>query len=122
MPSFFLMIRRPPRSTLFPYATLFRSVSTPAQVRPALERAFSSGLPAVVKVLTDRSEENTSELQATYVISHAVFFFNDTAPTEIYTLSLRDALPICVDAGAGAARAGAGVLVGSAGGGERAHR
>src|ERR1035441_10323856 len=28
MPSFFLMIRRPPRSTLFPYTTLFRSAST----------------------------------------------------------------------------------------------
>src|SRR3954465_207084 len=41
---FFLMIRRPPRSTLFPYTTLF--------------------------------------------------FFNDTATTEIYTLSLHDALPI----------------------------
>src|SRR6266496_6122030 len=27
-----------------------------------------------------------------------LFFFNDTAPTEIYTLSLHDALPICVDA------------------------
>src|SRR6516164_4927080 len=26
---------------------------------------------------------------------HAFFFFNDTAPTEIYTLSLHDALPIC---------------------------
>src|SRR3990167_2449736 len=31
--------------------------------------------------------------------SNAVFFFNDTAPTEIYPLSLHDALPICHDAG-----------------------
>src|SRR2546422_9522438 len=31
------------------------------------------------------------------------FFFNDTATTEIYTLSLHDALPICAGAGAGAA-------------------
>src|SRR3712207_8288483 len=30
---FFLMIRRPPRSTLFPYTTLFRSGSAPAEVR-----------------------------------------------------------------------------------------
>src|SRR5256885_2152989 len=57
---FFLMIRRPPRSTLFPYPSLF------------------------------------------------LFFFNDTATTEIYTLSLHDALPILAassaDAGATAAR------------------
>src|ERR1039458_10759513 len=36
-PSFFLMIRRPPRSTLFPYTTLFRSVTvvgTPAYMAP----------------------------------------------------------------------------------------
>src|SRR2546427_7434745 len=38
------------------------------------------------------------------------FFFNDTATTEIYTLSLHDALPICrrAGAGSGAARAGDG--------------
>src|SRR6266487_6857697 len=32
---FFLMIRRPPRSTLFPYTTLFRSRDAPARLRPA---------------------------------------------------------------------------------------
>ena len=48
----------------------------------------------------DRSEEHTSELQSLEQISYAVFclkkknFFNDTATTEIYTLSLHDALPI----------------------------
>src|ERR1051326_409518 len=41
-----------------------------------------------------RSEEHTSELQSHSFISYAVFFFNDTATTEIYTLSLHDALPI----------------------------
>ena len=43
-----------------------------------------------------RSEEHTSELQSHKLISYAVFclFFNDTATTEIYTLSLHDALPI----------------------------
>ena len=46
-----------------------------------------------------RSEEHTSELQSRPHISYAVFclkknFFNDTATTEIYTLSLHDALPI----------------------------
>src|ERR1051326_7273207 len=42
-----------------------------------------------------RSEEYTSELQSHSFISYAVFFFNDTATTEIYTLPLHDALPIC---------------------------
>ena len=46
-----------------------------------------------------RSEEHTSELQSRNSIPYAVFclkksFFNDTATTEIYTLSLHDALPI----------------------------
>src|ERR1051325_6417197 len=95
MPSFFLMIRRPPRSTLFPYTTLFRSVPHDVDLRqcgggPARQRqAGEEG------GRRDRSEEHTSELQSPYVISYAVFFFNDTATTEIYTLSLHDALPIC---------------------------
>ena len=53
-----------------------------------------------------RSEEHTSELQSRGLISYAVFclkknFFNDTATTEIYTLSLHDALPICGCCGKG---------------------
>src|SRR6202453_5363039 len=54
---FFLMIRRPPRSTLFPYTTLFRS-------RPSrsIDRAHSDGLsPLRARA---RSEEHTSELQS----------------------------------------------------------
>src|SRR5438270_13029907 len=61
---FFLMIRRPPRSTLFPYTTLFRS-------RLDQERRESRGrLEAQLKSLADtgerleRSEEHTSELQS----------------------------------------------------------
>src|ERR1044071_3832711 len=138
---FFLMIRRPPRSTLFPYTTLFRSLSPCSTRRWYVEGAISSA--------TVRSEEHTSELQSRVDISYAVFclkkkkrtknmrltattgkttpplrqrrclvahtrrhvasdvatqydrvavffffFFNDTATTEIYTLSLHDALPI----------------------------
>src|SRR5689334_25445776 len=58
---FFLMIRRPPRSTLFPYTTLFRSNIPPA---PALfaRRARLAGLLRVVT----RSEEHTSELQSQF--------------------------------------------------------
>src|SRR2546425_9754547 len=64
------MIRRPPRSTLFPYTTLFRSTDgllTPAEVRdvprfPAEQVAFSAVIPCKHDLL--RSEEHTSELQS----------------------------------------------------------
>src|ERR1051325_7446139 len=94
MPSFFLMIRRPPRSTLFPYTTLFRSIGCDLQ-RP---ECFAAGHGAAMKILRNinrqRSEEQKLELQSPKEILYAVFFFNDTATTEIYTLSLHDALPI----------------------------
>src|SRR2546430_5357185 len=55
---FFLMIRRPPRSTLFPYTTLFRSAWAPARgATPAAGSRARSRAPA-------RSEEHTSELQS----------------------------------------------------------
>src|SRR5437870_9628818 len=53
------MIRRPPRSTLFPYTTLFRSIFAPAIGWPL---ARSRMLPVIVPPL--RSEEHTSELQS----------------------------------------------------------
>src|SRR6266851_1186940 len=130
---FFLMIRRPPRSTLFPYTTLFRS--------EAFHMAYTYKQLARVSPQppTMRSEEHTSELQSHHdlvcrlllekkkkfvptnreIISTSAlissttpntprstsaslfiplyiffFFFNDPATTEIYTLSLHDALPI----------------------------
>src|SRR5206468_12932236 len=59
---FFLMIRRPPRSTLFPYTTLFRSEALIRQrgFRPA---AAAAGL-LVIATAAARSEEHTSELQS----------------------------------------------------------
>src|ERR1051326_7185048 len=94
MPSFFLMIRRPPRSTLFLYTTLFRSrFGYWKSVHQRFSRWAKSGLSDEHR-LKRRSEEHTSELQSHSFISYAVFFFNDTATTEIYTLSLHDALPI----------------------------
>src|SRR5476651_1084421 len=139
---FFLMIRRPPRSTLFPYTTLFRS-GTERLVPGLITIAFWRELGPL------RSEEHTSELQSRqYLVCRLLlekkkrrrgsgrsqprsgqqsvrrlrhvrqhgrdvlrlvrlgllreladhlsprFFFNDTATTEIYTLSLHDALPI----------------------------
>src|SRR4051812_49673867 len=56
---FFLMIRRPPRSTLFPYTTLFRSDRQPLEI-PG--RAAGTGLGRIG--LGHRSEEHTSELQS----------------------------------------------------------
>src|SRR5206468_12212932 len=59
--SFFLMIRRPPRSTLFPYTTLFRSPMGWAPSRPRTpSRADLASRPAGAH----RSEEHTSELQS----------------------------------------------------------
>src|ERR1035437_10451678 len=56
--SFFLMIRRPPRSTLFPYTTLFRSKSN---IRAASAICYPQGGRARAET---RSEEHTSELQS----------------------------------------------------------
>src|SRR5260370_124665 len=147
------MIRRPPRSTLFPYTTLFRSRAVPHPgVRASFAALPSRGLgrehhPQVAgDARVPRSEEHTSELQSHLnlvcrlllekkkdrnnpvhpltlkpasavgrecvllsCVGHRLpvlvvatrtypprsfFFFNDTATTEIYTLSLHDALPI----------------------------
>src|SRR6266481_7508299 len=54
---FFLMIRRPPRSTLFPYTTLFRSRGLAHRHDHARERLGD---------LDPRSEEHTSELQSQF--------------------------------------------------------
>src|ERR1043165_10227029 len=62
---FFLMIRRPPRSTLFPYTTLFRST------RPSCRRSIC--VEPVRHDRARRSEEHTSELQSRGLISYAVF-------------------------------------------------
>src|SRR2546430_1758202 len=73
------MIRRPPRSTLFPYTTLFRSVPTFKEQGIDIELASLRGLAApkglpegvrkklvdaVAAIAADRSEEHTSELQS----------------------------------------------------------
>src|SRR2546427_7348745 len=73
---FFLMIRRPPRSTLFPYTTLFRSLDRPFGAHDRRQllhpgepagrvlRADTVLLPVEVLDLRPRSEEHTSELQS----------------------------------------------------------
>src|SRR5256885_2147584 len=141
---FFLMIRRPPRSTLFPYTTLFRSRRHPRQPLPghlrvpgADPRADAAPRGPARRTcrrprLTGarhherqeapdplhRSEEHTSELQSPCNLvcrlllekkkyTHlffSFFFFNDPATTEIYTLSLHDALPISAASSAATTR------------------
>src|SRR5271168_2856256 len=141
-PFFFLMIRRPPRSTLFPYTTLFRSCQSrrhPAQhCVPGSELSFapdgqdrkSTRLNSSHRTISyavfclkkkNRNEDvrivptavgggfgGKLDLSVPPLTSFAawllrrpvrmvytrLFFFNDTATTEIYTLSLHDALPI----------------------------
>src|SRR3712207_5690612 len=133
------MIRRPPRSTLFPYTTLFRSPRRRRDRRPGVPRAAPArggraGSPhhehrvhghgrAPAQLRQPRhvaaQDRKSTRLNSSHAnISYAVFclktkhttartpeivgmchmcdffFFNDTATTEIYTLSLHDALPI----------------------------
>src|SRR5256885_15258469 len=68
---FFLMIRRPPRSTLFPYTTLFRSGSAGATIPGGRFRKGgdaplrgSTRTPGLPDARGGRSEEHTSELQS----------------------------------------------------------
>src|SRR5215475_1775839 len=129
------MIRRPPRSTLFPYTTLFRSPASSADARRSARRrtpAPGGLLPgADHRSPPDRKSTrlNSSHVKISYAVfclkkknsvatrcqptptpssptwppcTHSsgicsFFFFNDTATTEIYTLSLHDALPISAD-------------------------
>src|SRR5258708_31484336 len=67
------MIRRPPRSTLFPYTTLFRSSRKPGVVSGSGEDAATRRSPSIAMrnrtrdhftARTPRSEEHTSELQS----------------------------------------------------------
>src|SRR2546430_16240783 len=61
---FFLMIRRPPRSTLFPYTTLFRSEFSAKLVKVDLRSRTVVGYLKLAGSSPQRSEEHTSELQS----------------------------------------------------------
>src|SRR3712207_7120548 len=94
------MIRRPPRSTLFPYTTLFRSSSCVPEVssglRPAMSSAEPSGPPprddlradpgsrrtgGVLAPPVQRSEEHTSELQSRqYLVCRLLLERNQSLP------------------------------------------
>src|SRR3712207_8778386 len=95
---FFLMIRRPPRSTLFPYTTLFRSRITQevedsgvlnevgrgsAVKTPPSAIKFAQVLKPAEKlmIIEERSEEHTSELQSRqYLVCRLLLEQNNTDP------------------------------------------
>src|SRR5258705_8889460 len=58
------MIRRPPRSTLFPYTTLFRSPNEAVEVPEVMEPSTLRKLADSELTVPSRSEEHTSELQS----------------------------------------------------------
>src|SRR2546430_9499107 len=64
------MIRRPPRSTLFPYTTLFRSLDAnlrwdaSSRFAPGHRWGFFPGVAVAWRLTEERSEEHTSELQS----------------------------------------------------------
>src|SRR3546814_18431810 len=96
---FFLMIRRPPRSTrtdtLFPYTTLFRSITGTQTISRQRYVKYNNASGAEVKKLESsgyyadsywlaRSEEHTSELQSLMRISYAVFCLKKKKKNKIH--------------------------------------
>src|SRR3712207_7407383 len=99
---FFLMIRRPPRSTLFPYTTLFRSelglqvhlaVGRPEAERHPVERAVAIDLRALrpedPRLLGQvlRSEEHTSELQSRQYLVCRLLLEKKKTPSLLHVIS-----------------------------------
>src|SRR2546428_12759083 len=90
------MIRRPPRSTLFPYTTLFRSNYNVSKTDNTLSVGAKDAAVSATHKTKIYGEANPA-LDATLsgtVLGDALIFFNDTAATEISALSLHPALPI----------------------------
>src|SRR2546423_7163743 len=94
------MIRRPPRSTLFPYTTLFRS---PAATHPLRRRPRSS--PPSTPSWAPRSEEHTSELQSlAYLVCRLLLEKKNTPDAGIRVHPLRCVLHLATLARDGRAR------------------
>src|SRR3712207_8346522 len=100
---FFLMIRRPPRSTLFPYTTLFRSGKVLVHLEhrhlllseDLLELVVGQNFAFVLRVLQvvllDRSEEHTSELQSRqYLVCRLLLEKKKILPPFIYRFTILD--------------------------------
>src|SRR3712207_7921029 len=94
---FFLMIRRPPRSTLFPYTTLFRSRPSPARWATGWTAARGGGRTSstsprtcsltssrAATPATSRSEEHTSELQSRQYLVCRLLLEKQKPPVEQY--------------------------------------
>src|SRR3712207_7040952 len=86
------MIRRPPRSTLFPYTTLFRSprsASTSAPAHHGSRRGKGRPvLPSECRPLPPRSEEHTSELQSRQYLVCRLLLEKKKKPTYFHSLPL----------------------------------
>src|SRR2546422_10618039 len=81
---FFLMIRRPPRSTLFPYTTLFRSAKN------AEEPVGSMGIDTALAVLSDRPDRKSTRLNSSHgYISYAVFCLKKKKAPKLITVNLK---------------------------------
>src|SRR2546429_5482863 len=70
---FFLMIRRPPRSTLFPYTTLFRSPLVESRARPAPRRRRAGRAPRRHPIGRGGDRKSTRLNSSHGYISYAVF-------------------------------------------------
>src|SRR3712207_8829691 len=77
---FFLMIRRPPRSTLFPYTTLFRSVK---KKTGSTVDAFDSGLNPLRNIQKTGKKNPTTKTQVVAVSSHSLYDFIDRKSTRL---------------------------------------
>src|ERR1051326_8841623 len=87
------MIRRPPRSTLFPYTTLFRSTHGTHRITHEHRRPGGRAQPTPGDREERGKRHNHKHPNNTFSFFSSFVFLNDTATTEIYTLSLHDALP-----------------------------
>src|SRR5260370_8393032 len=89
------MIRRPPRSTLFPYTTLFRSRAEPAGETVLVRAQLDQRRPGQEKISRQagphRSEEHTSELQSHLNLVCRLLLEKKTTKTMSVTLLTRDA-------------------------------
>src|SRR3712207_8324407 len=94
------MIRRPPRSTLFPYTTLFRSMSVQEATQISIA-ALGQGITPIVRCCKDalfegtrRSEEHTSELQSRQYLVCRLLLEKKTKPDCLIQRVKTHTLPI----------------------------
>src|SRR5438445_7580806 len=92
--SFFLMIRRPPRSTLFPYTTLFRSRQhSPDAVLLDLALPTKSGLEVLRELKSDAIDRKSTRLNSSHANnSYAVFCLKKKQSTPIGECSMHRSL------------------------------